>query len=304
MATPGQQKTDWRELEWLDDHIELVLRFLTKIAEVILLIGVGYAGYKMTVQHSNEVLDRIWIISQILALDLSAPGLFAMAKHAKDAGQQSRADWAQRIAITLVVMSILSMVEGAAEYFFRNIDNNALTICSFTMMIARCAAAVGYSVFCRLQKASRVQADQTAQPQPSPVGADPPVPPVDLTPLLDKITQLTDQVEKLQSERITDTVPTLEETQNGHSTDTQIDTGDDTETDTPENTNNITLLSSRRTNQRTRGDTKTHTANSSDKASRAKRHIRKNPQIGATELAQKANISVTYARKLLAQKEA
>ncbi len=301
MAAASQQKTDWRELEWLDDHIELVLRFLTKIAEVILLIGVGYAGYKMTVQHSNETLDRIWIISQILALDLSAPGLFAMAKHAKDDGQEKRAAWATRIAITLVVMSILSMVEGAAEYFFRNIDSNAITIASFAMMIARCAAAVGYSVFCRLQKASRVQADQgtqSAQPQPAPVPA--------AAPTID-IDQVAQAIEQKISETLASKLTGLETqiaTLSAHKTDTEERTDSDTGDETEAHTNNITLLSSRRTQKRTAQRTKTHTVNDTDKASRAKRYIRKNPHIAPTELAQKAQISVTYARKLLAQKEA
>src|SRR5450755_356443 len=155
-AINQQQEARFTDLEWLDNGIEFALKFFTKIAEVVLLIGVGYAGYKLAHRGpSNEALDQVWIVSQILALDLSAPGLFAMAKQASDNGQVERASWARRIAIILIVMSILSMVEGAAEYFLPGMSKDFITWASFLMMIARCGAAVGYSVFCRLQKAER-----------------------------------------------------------------------------------------------------------------------------------------------------
>jgi hypothetical protein len=173
MAAINQQEAArFTDLEWLDNGIEFALKFFTKIAEVILLIGVGYAGYKLAHRGpSNETLDQIWIVSQILALDLSAPGLFAMAKQARDSGQVERAGWARRIAIILIVMSILSMVEGAAEYFLPGISKDFITWASFLMMIARCGAAVGYSVFCRLQKAERSTqlAIQPTSPPTSPL---------------------------------------------------------------------------------------------------------------------------------------
>jgi len=157
MAAINQQEASrFTDLEWLDNGIEFALKFFTKIAEIVLLIGVGYAGYKLAHRGpSNAAFDQIWIVSQILALDLSAPGLFAMAKQAQESGQVERASWARRIAIILIVMSILSMVEGAAQYFLPGISQDFITWASFLMMIARCGAAVGYSVFCRLQKAER-----------------------------------------------------------------------------------------------------------------------------------------------------
>jgi hypothetical protein len=159
MATVAQQQeqaANWRDLEWLDNGIEFALKFCTIIAEVILLIGVGYAGYKLAHRGpSNEALDQVWIISQILALDLSAPGLFAMARQARENDQQERAAWARRIAIILIVMSILSMVEGAAEYYLPGMSKDFIIWASFLMVVARCGAAVGYSVFRRLHKAER-----------------------------------------------------------------------------------------------------------------------------------------------------
>jgi hypothetical protein len=169
MAAINQQEAArFSDLEWLDNGIEFALKFFTKIAEIVLLIGVGYAGYKLAHRGpSNETLDQVWIVSQILALDLSAPGLFAMVKQARDSGQVERASWARRIAVILIVMSILSMVEGAVEYFLPGMSKDVITWASLLMMIARCGAAVGYSVFCRLQKAER--ATQLAiQPTQSP----------------------------------------------------------------------------------------------------------------------------------------
>ena len=162
-----QQQTERyiRDLVFLDDSIEFVLKFCTKIAEIVLLLGIGYAGYKMSQHgHSNETLDSIWIISQILALDLSAPGLFAMARQAKERQQDERATWARRLAFILIVLSMLSMVEGAAEYYFHGIDPQFIAIASFSMMIARSGAAVSYSVFCRMHKAERVSVSITPQP--------------------------------------------------------------------------------------------------------------------------------------------
>lgn len=120
---------------------------------------------------------------------------------------------------------------------------------------------------------------------------------------LQGVQELRENVTALQTH-----IATLAAHKNDTRDDTKTNTEERTETDTleetGEHTNNITLLSSRRAQKRTPERTKTHTANSSDKASRAMRYIRKNPHIAPTELAQKAQISVTYARKLLAQKEA
>lgn len=156
VATQQQGERYYRDLVFIDDGIEWILKACSKLAEMVLLIGIGYAGYKMT-QHgnTNANIDAIWIVSQILALDLSAPGLLAMAKDAQENGETERAKWAKKIAGIMIVLSILSMVEGAAQYYFHNINGTAIDIASFSMMIARCGAAVGYSVFCRLHKSQR-----------------------------------------------------------------------------------------------------------------------------------------------------
>lgn len=157
MATAQQQgERYYRDLVFIDDGIEWILKACSKLAEVVLLVGIGYAGYKMT-QHgnTNANIDAIWIVSQILALDLSAPGLLAMAKDAQENGETERAKWAKTIAGIMIVLSIFSMIEGAAQYYFHDINAHAIDIASFSMMIARCGAAVGYSVFCRLHKSQR-----------------------------------------------------------------------------------------------------------------------------------------------------
>ncbi len=84
------------------------------------------------------------------------------------------------------------------------------------------------------------------------------------------------------------------------------------ENDTAEHTTTLTFLTTKRAQEntqtahpvRTKNATKMRTAKTHGKASKAARYIKNNPKIGATELAKKSEISVTYARKLLAEKRA
>src|SRR6266496_1853420 len=94
-------------LDTLEDKIEYLLKFVTIISELVLLLGLAYAGFKLAHKGATpEILDQIWLVSQVLALDLSAPGLFAMAKQARDNNDPERAKWAIRIAGILITMSI------------------------------------------------------------------------------------------------------------------------------------------------------------------------------------------------------
>lgn len=149
-----QQQHKWQDLIWMDEGIEVGLRFISKLAEVVLLIGVGYAGYKIAHKGGTPpVLDEIWLVSQVLALDLSAPGMFASAKAATRAGELERAKWAKAIGISLIIMSILSMIDGATQYYLVGlVPTDIITWSSLIMTIIRCAAAVGYSVYCRYSK--------------------------------------------------------------------------------------------------------------------------------------------------------
>src|SRR6266487_4072391 len=122
-------------LDTLEDKIEYLLKFVTIISELVLLLGLAYAGFKLAHKGATpEILDQIWLVSQVLALDLSAPGLFAMAARAREQQNVERAKWAIRIAIVL--------------------------------MIIRGSAAVGYSVFRRLHKAANVAPVSVAVPSP------------------------------------------------------------------------------------------------------------------------------------------
>src|SRR6266516_3040209 len=153
-AITQQQEGD--SLDKLEDRIEYLLKFVTIISELVLLIGLGYAGFKLAHKGPTpDVLDQIWLVSQVLALDLSAPGLFAMAKQARDNNDPERAKWAIRIAGILITMSILTMAEGAVTSYIPNVPEDITRYITLAMMIIRGGAAVGYSVFRRLQKAER-----------------------------------------------------------------------------------------------------------------------------------------------------
>lgn len=164
-VTTSTTTQKWSDLVWMDEGIEVGLRFISKLAEVVLLIGVGYAGYKIAHKGGTPpTLDEIWLVSQVLALDLSAPGMFASAKAATRAGELERAKWAKAIGISLIAMSILSMCDGAIQYYLVGlIPANIVTWSSLIMTIIRCAAAVGYSVYCRY---SKVDTEEVVSPQP------------------------------------------------------------------------------------------------------------------------------------------
>lgn len=166
MATITQQQQG-TSLDKLEDGIEYALKFVTIISELVLLIGLGYAGFKLAHKGPTpDILDQIWLVSQVIALDLSAPGLFAMAKQARDNGDEKRAAWATRIAVILIIMSILTMAEGAITSYLSNIPEDVTKYVTLAMMIIRGGASVGYSVFRRLQKEDRIALVPTSPTQP------------------------------------------------------------------------------------------------------------------------------------------
>ncbi len=158
-SNPTAQDVEvWHErlLSGMDTVIEWMLKAFMILAEVVLLVGIGYAGYKMA-QHgnTNPGVDTVWIVSQIIALDLSAPGLFVMSREARERGDTSRASWATGIAVTLIVLSILSMCEGAIQVYFPLAKGWGMDALSLFLLISRCVGAVCYSVFRRLHKSGR-----------------------------------------------------------------------------------------------------------------------------------------------------
>jgi hypothetical protein len=282
-------------LDILEDKIEYLLKFVTIISELVLLLGLAYAGFKLAHKGPTpETLDQIWLVSQVLALDLSAPGLFAMAAQARDLGEEKRARWAIRIAIILIVMSILTMVEGAVTSYLPGIPHAAILYVTLTMMIIRGGAAVGYSVFRRLHKAEKYRSITPAQTVPAqqidyqeivrhlqPFIAQPVA---DVSGLTEQVQQLRATVEALATKN--------EPTGN---TEAQI-------VDIEDYRNEQQPAQQPRAKVTRKLSTPSATKSAPTAKQKCQQIARRNPGISASELATKAGISRQYASKILAKR--
>ncbi len=99
-----------------------------------------------------------------------------------------------------------------------------------------------------------------------------------------------------ENETQVDTNPTLLEEMNAYLSAQDRSTETHSAVSPNDDTNHITFLHT--------SDIKNDTKSGCGKAAKAARYIRNNPNIAPSELAKKASISVTYARRLLQQKDA
>lgn len=122
-----------------------IVESIGQLAQLILLMAVAYAAYKVSPGHADNVLlDQIWIISQMVALDVSAPGLARIAKQERKIGNEERANQLKNIAITLLIMGILTGAEVATFSFFPHFPEELRNIISWALMIGRVATALLY----------------------------------------------------------------------------------------------------------------------------------------------------------------
>lgn len=301
MATTIQRDS----LDRLEDKIEYLLKFVTIMSELVLLLGLAYAGFKLAHKGATpEILDQIWLVSQVLALDLSAPGLFAMAAQARERGDDRRARWAIRIAIVLIIMSILTMVEGAVTSYLPGIPKPVILYVTLFMMIIRAGAAVGYSVFRRLHKAAHTappiaaQAVQVAPVQPEPQLIDYEEIARHLLPLITaQRTQESEPEEVVEEAAFVDTdqmpIVNIAEYRSLQNTETE----EQQVVNTPQSKITQKLSTRSASSSATPGATKS----APTAKQKAQRIARRNPGISAPELANKAGISRQYASQILKQ---
>ena len=174
-----------------------------------------------------------------------------------------------------------------------------------SLNFARCIVAVGFSIVLGKLDQDEPQSDQSVAQTPAQQPAVPAAPVIDLTPLTDQIAKLTEQMEKLQAEKLVESQAETE-TESGQESGQSEDDSQAEEEDEngQEIRNNITVLRPRRqAKERAKPQAKNGQSGPSTKASKAAALIRRNPEISAPDLAKKAGIDVSYARKLLAKKE-
>src|SRR6266516_1578040 len=281
-------------LDTLEDKIEYLLKFVTIISELVLLLGLAYAGFKLAHKGATpEILDQIWLVSQVLALDLSAPGLFAMAARAREQQNVERAQWAIRIAIVLIIMSILTMVEGAVTSYIPNIPDDVIRYVTLAMMIIRGSAAVGYSVFRRLHKAANVAPVSVANLA------------VEEVAILAQLEALQQQVVQLTMQQIAPVVAPVVDMEEETCVSTEVPFIDDITAYRMRQENGAALSIEMET-PRAKVTRKLSTKVSIEKGretSRAKalRILKRTPEITASDLAQRAGITRQYASQILKQ---
>lgn len=301
MATTSRQRDS---LDTLEDKIEYLLKFVTIISELVLLLGLAYAGFKLAHRGPMpETLDQIWLVSQVLALDLSAPGLFAMATRAREQGNEKRAKWAIRIAIVLIIMSILTMVEGAVTSYIPNIPQVVILYVTLVMMIIRAVAAVGYSVFRRLHKAANSPVVPAVAPS------------VEENAIVAQLENLQQQLlhvtAQLEAVKIAPVSPMSE--QESEPSEDQIENAEESGIVHIEdylseqfgNTDSLPVVNEtvnrKAITRKLHAPSKKTTESRSNARANAAKVLKKYPGIGPSELAQRAQISKSYASKILSE---
>lgn len=139
------QAVEKREESLVERFTNWLVDSIGQLAQLILLLAVAYAAYKVSPGHvDNTLLDQIWIIGQMIALDVSAPGLARIAKKEREAGNEDRANQLKKISKVLLWMGILTGAEVATFSFFPHIDGNIKNVVSWALMIGRVATALLY----------------------------------------------------------------------------------------------------------------------------------------------------------------
>jgi ribosomal protein S25 len=248
------------------------------------------------------VLTNSVMVITIITLDIAGFGLNSMAEYARECGHVEAAKEASRVAKCLIGIMMVTLLLATSGLLFPMIKPY-LVYGEDTLILVRVLLVViyGHTIhklrhitaaqtppsgaleeIARLQQALE-HATQSAQEWQSRMQSE-------AQEWRTKIATLETQIATLEASK-TASENALAALQNAHTNAPQSDT----ET-APQGATNITLL---RTQKRSSQRSKTRTTTESEKASKAMRCIRRNATINATELAQKAGISVSYARRLL-----
>lgn len=134
-----------------------------KLAAPFLLGSVLYAGLKLSnpsfVSTYLTWLDVFINVAQNLALDLGGLGLLALAKTAKEAGNEGGAKLAGRIGWSMFVLMIVNLSLSSLSTAF-NFQESDLGVVIGILLIARAVLAVSYGVIVH-ELGSHEQIDQS-----------------------------------------------------------------------------------------------------------------------------------------------
>ena len=143
---------------------------LAKASRFILLVDLGYAGYRAITHttgaaHASSqgtTLDAIWLVSQILAFDLSAPGLERIAREAETRGDKKTADSTRATKWAGIVLASLTFVEMGLIQL--NWFPEYLPVFSFFLMVGRGVASVMVLNFSGIDQHTPIIETPTARP--------------------------------------------------------------------------------------------------------------------------------------------
>src|SRR5579884_870512 len=142
-------KTVWKErihrwlvrLHFVSGLVDWAERLLAILARPTLLACVAYAAYKsVNHQYSNMLFDSIYLIAQVVAFEVAAPGLNTMADEAEFEGNEKRAARLRHTAKVGQWLGIATLVELAIVHL--NIIPGVTPFLSQGMLVARGAASI------------------------------------------------------------------------------------------------------------------------------------------------------------------
>lgn len=189
MSAPEMWSTAWWKTKtagggFIGDITGAIETNLAKASRFVLFVDLGYAGYRAVTHvavdaHAHgaaaastqgTMLDAVWLVSQILAFDLSAPGLERIAREAEARGDKKVADQTRATKWAGIVLASLTFVEMGLIQL--NWFPEYLPIFSFFLMVGRGIASVLVLNFSGIDQHAPV-VEKPAAPQP----AQPPVQP-------------------------------------------------------------------------------------------------------------------------------
>ncbi|MBV9689221.1 MAG: hypothetical protein JO202_05855 [Ktedonobacteraceae bacterium] len=295
MTATQQSSLTFRQRAWhsfkhsnyITDGWNWFMKLLSKSAEPILFFTVLYSGYELlpSVPQPGAIVDAPVFIAQQAALDIGGLGLMKIAKQA-NLGKES---YAYRVGVILIGLMMANVAMASLKKVVP-LPPLAFTIIETILLMARAIMAVLYGHAIHALRDDYPQVVSHAQQQPQPTIDVAPL----IAPLEARIGALQTQLEALQEAHKNATSSAPSTLQVAPQNETFSETESTPESDTQGATSGATNITMLRT--------KRETSSTRDKASKAARYMRNNPDITPTELAKKAGISASYARRLLAEK--
>src|SRR5687767_905565 len=129
------------ELQAISGFIDWLERLIAILARPIFMACIAYAAAKSILHFKDETWDTVYIISQVLAFECSAPGLKSMAEKYEMEGNHQKAEMLKNTATAGMVLGIVTLMEIA--YLNLNIWPDSHAAISQLMLVAR----GGMSVF-------------------------------------------------------------------------------------------------------------------------------------------------------------